>query len=362
MSDLCDYLEWRGDISFAELGMCEADYVVFCSISYLPFDEFFTEKPDRKARLKSIITKMDTPGRVYMHKGDDRFVEALKDSPRFNDLKLCDFVNKIDKEKEEQFCAMTFLLPSGDMVVVFRGTDGTLVGWKEDFNMGFMTELPAQKDAAEYLEKAAYRHRKGNIYVCGHSKGGNLAMYASFFGSAAVQNRIAAVRNMDGPGFLDKVLEKNGPKRVLDRTVTYMPQSSVIGMLLTHREQTHVIHSTNFAIAQHTMLSWELRRGGLVLDKGITDSSQVIDSAIKGWIREMPAEERGKLIEGFYTIAAETDADTLQDLATGKNTLAMIKAMGKLDGETKELFRTAYKIMRESVKTVRHEPDRGEGL
>lgn len=369
MSDIYDYLEWRGDIGFSDLGMCEADYIVFCALSYLPFDGLVPEDPkspvllgDAIARMRELVilpskqkkTKKaavkETQDREYMFKGDDRLTELIADSARFAQLRMCGFVNRIDTGEQKQFCAMTFLLPTGAVVVTFRGTDNTIVGWKEDFNMGFMCELPSQKDAVAYLTDIAGIYSKADLYVCGHSKGGNLAMYASFFCREKVQRRICAVRNLDGPGFIEEVLEKDGPKGILSRTKTYVPQSSVVGMLLSHEEPYYVVHSRNYALMQHHLNSWEIRRGEPVGDGGTTESSQLIDRTLKQWISEMTIEQRGELIDGFYEVISKADATTLSELTRGKSTVAMIKAMSRLDGEKKVLFRTAYKIFKQSLK------------
>ncbi len=374
MSDYYDYLEWRGDISFSDVGMCEADYLVFCAISYLPFDGIVPADTDVRIGLGEaarILTETAVPQskakqapakgenvRVYLNKGDDRLSELIKDSPRFAGLDICGFTNRIDTELQKQFCAMTFVLPTGDIVVTFRGTDKTIVGWKEDFNMGFMYELPSQKDAVVYLNEVAKEFGRARIYVCGHSKGGNLAMYSSFFCRDRVQKRIVSVRNLDGPGFIEEVLEKDGPKGILDRTKTYVPQSSVVGMLLTHEEPYHVVHSTNTALMQHQLNSWKIRRGEPVEDEKTTNSSRVIDRTLKQWVSEMSIEQRGKLIESCYEVVEKAGVTTLEELLSGKSTVAMIKAMSRLDDEKKAMIRTAYQILKKSLKSATRKSDK----
>ena len=361
MGDISDYLYWRGDISFGEVGVCEADYLVFCALSYFPYDGYVKSGFGRKHRIGDVVGKIaekavvkgtvaseDVP--VYLNKGDDAIAASILKSPRFEDTRICGFINKIDTEKQEQFCAMTFVLSTGDIVVTFRGTDNTLVGWKEDFNMGFMTELPSQKDAVEYLVDAVKAFPKAGVYVCGHSKGGNLAMYSAFFCGREVQDRILQVRNLDGPGFMEGVLAGQGARSVIDRTKTYVPQSSVVGMLLAHEEPYHVVHSSNFALMQHYLNSWEIVRGDFAEESGTTHSSQLIDRTLKQWVSELSVEQRSKLIDGFFEIVSHSDARTLEELSAGKSKIAMIKAAGKIDAEQKELFKTAYKIFKKSLK------------
>ena len=255
---------------------------------------------------EELMKKGTFKGGIHPYEGKE-----LSMNPRFADIEMSGFVNRIDTGSQKQFCAMTYRLPTGDIVVNFRGTDDTIVGWKEDFNMGFMSELPSQKDAVEYLSEAAGAFPRSKLYVCGHSKGGNLAMYSAFFCSAKVQRRIVSVRNLDGPGFIEEVLEKEGPKGILGRTKTYVPQSSVVGMLLSHEEPYHVVHSTNYALMQHKLNSWEIRRGEPVGDEGTTNSSQLIDRTLKQWVSEMSIEQRGKLIDGIYEVVSTADAKSV---------------------------------------------------
>lgn len=359
MSNIYDYLHWRGDISFAEVGMREADYTIFAWLSYIPFDKVIDESFTAFVSLGEAMPKVleygdpaneKYDGRVYTNgKNDEKLMQELENCPRFANLKVCGYVNIIDERREEQFAAVTFVLPSGNVVVSYRGTDVTLVGWKEDFNLGFMSEVPAQRDAVDYLQKVA-AYYPGWMYVCGHSKGGNLAMYAAGFSSDEVQDRIIAVRNMDGPGFNEEMLRRAKTQRILDRTETYLPQDSVVGMLLGHEEPYHVVHSVNVSLMQHSLHSWEIERTDFVQVEGITSSSQLVDATLKEWVRNMSIEDRGKLIDGFYAVVQASDAKTREELATGKSTLAILKALNKTDEETKEIFRQAYKLFKQSLK------------
>lgn len=359
MSNIYDYLHWRGDISFAEVGMREVDYTVFAWLSYIPFEDVLTDDFDVQIRAGDALAKVleiNDPAnpegvkRTYTNgKYDEQIMQTIIGCPRFADLKLCGYVNIIDEKVEEQFSAVTFVLPTGDAVVSYRGTDATLIGWKEDFNLGFMDELPAQRDAVTYLEKAA-GHFTGGIYVCGHSKGGNLALYGAGFADDETQDRIIAVRNMDGPGFNEEVLRRAKTQRIINKMETYVPQDSVVGMLLGHDEPYHVVHSVNVSILQHYLYSWEIDRVDFVQEEGITSSSQLLDATLKEWVANMSVEKRSKLIDGFYAVVMASDAKTREELATGKSTLAILKALNKTDEETKQLFKQAYKLFKKSLK------------
>ena len=180
-------------------------------------------------------------------------MNELLNSRRFNSMKLFAYVNKIDEKTQTQFSAITIKINENELYISFRGTDNTLIGWKEDFNMGFVFPVPAQELAVDYIEKIASRHSE-NMLVGGHSKGGNLAVYSAAFCSEAVQNRIEIVYNFDGPGFDEKVLQKDGYKRICNKVNTFVPQSSVVGMLLNHEERYIIVHSTQLGLYSTTFI------------------------------------------------------------------------------------------------------------
>lgn len=214
-------------------------------------------------------------------KEDQQLLTQLLQSPRYADILLDGYENIFDPVRQEQFAALTLHLPDGSAAVAFRGTDGTLVGWKEDFNMAFSTVVPAQLDAVRYLSDVAER-TQGGIYLCGHSKGGNLAVYAAAFCAPEVQQRILGVRNFDGPGFTQQVLSQTGFARILPRVRTYLPRSSVVGMLLEHEEAFTIVESRSVGIYQHNVYQWEIARGGFVELQQLSASSHLMDRALKG--------------------------------------------------------------------------------
>jgi len=357
MHDIFDYIEWRGDISFSQVPPGDADFAVLSCLAYAPFDGVVPSKAELKPVglnkaaervLKLVSEKKD--GRVFHLEDDEKLLAKIADAPRFKELRAAYYVNKFSEKEEEQFCAVTFIFPDGNICVVFRGTDGTIIGWKEDFNLGFLEQLPSQKDAADYLKNAAKVIGKdGGIYVCGHSKGGNLAMYAASFAGADVCRHIIAVRNFDGPGFKDNILESSGFKRILPKTMTLLPQSSLVGILLGHKEPYKVVHSTAPGRKQHELYTWAVLRGGFVEESKLSEPSVVASKAMGDWVSQMSDDERMKLTDGLFEILKETDAVTIEDLKEGRNLLTVLKNLGKLDPETRALLGQTGRIIGESV-------------
>ena len=370
MRNLLEYLETRGGIPFDGSGPKGADYAVFCRLSYIPFDGIVPGEAGEDAvslsgaaeRVLSLTDtdkgsdrtgdrsgERSTDRRKFLLSEDESLLKAVIGSKRYSDLKIGHFVGIFSTDRQEQFCAMTFIIPGGDMVIAYRGTDGTIIGWKEDFNMGFMDELPSQKDAVAYINEAGAAST-GKIYVCGHSKGGNLAMYASAFAGEAIQQRIAAVRSLDGPGFRNKVTESEGFGRILDRMESYIPQSSIVGMLLEHKERTHVIHSRAKGTGQHDIYSWEITGDDFTEEEGLTAASVRVNKAINSWAEGMPDEKRMKLTEGIFEIVGTAQAETLEELFEAKKLFTVLAGMGKLDDDTKELLGETGKIIMRSLR------------
>ncbi|MBR4341471.1 MAG: DUF2974 domain-containing protein [Lachnospiraceae bacterium] len=356
--NIISYLEWRGDISIARLPLCEADYAVIGCCSYFPFDgivpEDFESAPvsmwNAINRLRE-LESLEGDGRCFHYSEDDEMTARLMTSPRFTSLGLIGFRNKIDVEKEEQFSAMTILLPNNQTMIVFRGTDKTLTGWKEDFNMMYLDSIPSQQDALKYLEESA-SHSHGDIYVCGHSKGGNLAMYSAAYCSDEVKGRIKEIVNLDGPGFSKERIESKEFLSIRDRLRTFVPQQSIVGMLLEHREKHSVVHSSKIAFWQHSLYSWEVRRGDFIRETDVKTLSRNVDATLKNWLLSMDKEKREKMIEGFWSVVESAGVNDIQDLFTLKSTANMMKKVGKIDDETREIMRETTRLFLKAIKKM----------
>ena len=372
MNNLFEYLSWRGDIPFEAVGPVNADFAVFCSLSYIPFETIVgTRASGRFIALGDAAGKVlekanNGKDKVVFHLPDDReLLRVIIASPRFSRIRIGYYLEIFNTDRQEQFCAMTFILPTGDMVVAFRGTDGTIIGWKEDFNMGFMDTLPSQTDAVEYLKTLA-KARSGNLYLCGHSKGGNLAMYAAAFSDGAVQDRIIAIRSLDGPGFKKQVIASAGFRNVSRKIITFMPQYSIVGLILEHTEKSVTVHSFAKGLKQHDIYSWEICGSDFVKSEELSKSSVLANKAINSWITDMSDESRRKLTDGLFEIVESAQVDTLEELFEAKNLIAVRKNYGRLDSETKALLSETGRIFMNSVrrkskkKNVRKSRQQGE--
>jgi len=340
MATILDYLDWRGDITFSERPFNEVDNLILAELAFLDFQYTPESCEAESLTLASMIpTAISSKGTrdmgVLVPDLIPNLAEKVAVSKRFCDVLVPSQVNHIDESISEQFSATTFLLPNEMLYVAFRGTDDTIAGWHEDFNMGIMSEIPSQYSALQYLETIAHKYPNYSIMVGGHSKGGNLAVYASVFCPVEIQNRIIAVYNNDGPGFLNSILETDEHRRIADRITTILPEASVVGMLLEHEAKYKIVPSTYVGLFQHDGFSWQLLGTQFVELPELSDAGKIQQKAIHDFIKGLDMKQRVEFINTFFEILECTDARTLTDLKNGGSKTAGIM-LGKLRGLDKE--------------------------
>lgn len=353
MANLFDYLDWRGDLRLEDSPFCEVDAMILARLSYLPFERTSLAGGSEltvKAAAAEILSLPEIETALLL-RDDLRFLRALSASRRFRSLALFGQENETCVEAQTQFSAIGVRLSPKRSHLSFRGTDNTLIGWKEDLDMGFVCPVPAQSQAVRYLEKMAAAH-PGEITLGGHSKGGNLAVYAAAFCREEIQSRIRAVYNYDGPGFDDGVLQSEGYQRVCARVKTYVPQSSVVGMLLGHREKTVTVHSDNQGLTQHDLYSWEVARNRFVTLRSVTQSSRFVDQTLKHWLGELSREQRELFVDAVYTVLRDTNASTLREMGERRweSAMRMLRSFTNLDPLTRRAAMTAVGMLLKSTR------------
>lgn len=358
MSNIIDYLKWRGDLRLTQDFFNEVDNLILSILSYMPLEGIVGELPyGRPVTLEDAIQKLISYQKVsegsFLGK-HAQFLLLLSKSRRFKYTRLYGYVNKVDQKKEKQFAALTMLLEDGTIFISFRGTDNTLIGWRENFNMSYQTPVPAQGEALSYLEKVGL-YFSTPLRVGGVSKGGNLAVYASAFCSPTVQGRILAVYNNDGPGFHSWVLNTHGFNQIASRLHTFIPQSSVVGMLLEHSEEFIVIQSNQQGLLQHDPFSWiVMGRAFIHLDR-VDSSSIYIDKALTSWIATLEPQKREEFIDVIFNIISSTGVKNLKEFTDNwlKNSLVILDTFKSLDNDSKELIRLTFRnLAKASIKSL----------
>jgi len=360
LPNLFDYLTWRGDISLLQVPLTPVDNLILSNLSYVHFDDLLCPDLRRCKTLRQAaeaflsLPPAQQRSRVRC-KEDLDMLRAILAAPRFADLELAFYDDRFIPEEEMQFAAMAVLLGDGSAFLSFRGTDSSLVGWKEDFNMSFLDFVPAQQAALEYTERFADAF-PGPLYLGGHSKGGNLAVFAASLCRPKVRDRIRAVFNNDGPGFTTHVLDSAGYQELLTRIQTFVPQSSVIGMLLEHEESYTVVKSRHIGIFQHDPYTWEVLGGDFVRVEEVTAGSRITDRAVKNWVAHLSAEERSTIVDSVYELFTTNDIDTTTELRQPRNILAALRSLKDTDGTTLRLFADAIgKLARSTADALRDE-------
>lgn len=355
MSNIFDYIEWRGDLSLSKDKFNEIDNLILSRFSYFPFDEIIKENEVVTIKeLSERFKKKDISTMPILWEDDVNLFPAMGRSTRFGEMKATKYVNKISAEQEKQFSAITILMPDDTIYVSYRGTDNTVIGWKEDLNMTFKSHIPSQIDAVKYLEEIANKY-PNKLRVGGHSKGGNLAVYASVFANKKIKKRIINIYNNDGPGFNDEIIESKEYKEMIERVNTYIPQDSIFGRLLNHEEQYTVVKSTQRGVMQHDLYSWQLLGNEFICLKEVTNGSKFIDKSIKDWLEQIDIETREQVIDIVFQVINTTKAETISGLKNHwfSNARILLSSYKLVDSESKkmilETLSALFKIVKDNL-------------
>ena len=354
MANVCDYVRWRGDLTLEQSEFNEIDNLILARFSYFPFDKIIEENEIVTIKeLSKRFSEQDVTKLPILWKDDVELFPLMGDSKRFGGMLATKYINKIDAEQEKQFSAITVLMPNDTIYVSYRGTDNTIVGWKEDFNMSFKSHIASQISAKQYLEEIAKEYPSSKIIIGGHSKGGNIAVYAATFASQEVKDRIINVYNNDGPGFCEDVIETPEYQEILPRVHTYIPQSSIIGRLMNHKEKYTIVESVQKGIMQHDLYSWQLLGKEFVTLKKLTNESEFIDKTIKDWLENVEPEKREQVIDAVFEILNTTEAQTMKELKANwfANAKTILGTYKTIDNDTKEMV---WQTVNELLKVAKN--------
>ena len=351
MADILDYVDWRGDLSLKASPFNEVDNLLMAELSFIDFSGI-VPPPE----LGDGITLREASA-AYFRRHEGREIDMgvlvpdkipdlmcrMANSVRFGDMRLNGYEALTDETLEQQFAALTAELGDGSVYVAFRGTDDTLVGWKEDLNLGFMEKIPSQERALAYLNRMARQYERQKLRIGGHSKGGNLAVYSAVHIPAATQRRIVAVYNNDGPGFIRDLTQTPEYARIEKKLHTIVPQSSVVGQLLQHEDDVQVVHSTASGMFQHDGFSWEVRGTQFVHLDGFSREGRLIDETLDDWTAQLAPDQREAVASAIYEVLTATGARTLSELRGEKlgGAATLLKTYQNLDRETRRALSSA---------------------
>lgn len=384
MDSIVTYIE-REQRTFTESPVNAVDSLVLSSLCYFNFDKLVL-KPELSTVSCPLDTHTSTPVLLsdilalcdadwltegsWLKDSEDtlRFVQAIRASRRYRNVSVAFFVDEISDAVDKQFSATTFFLQSTSgaiAYIAFRGTDGTLTGWKEDFNLSYKPVIPSQRSALAYVSGVSSA-TQCPLILGGHSKGGNLAQYAALCTDESTYQRIVAVYDHDGPSFL----EDPSPRRT---TADYdcklhklVPESSAFGMILERRDDYRVVQSSASAIFQHHPFSWIVNGDDFVYQEDLNASAQFFDEALDTWLRSKTPAERERFIQTIYDLIMQTNATSWAEFQTrlGANVATVMGAGSKLDSDTKQFLASTLRSLGATLKnqTIARIKDAGNGL
>lgn len=344
MGNIMDYISWRGDLSFEQAQFNEVDNLILACFSYVNLDGISAVTKQKGIGLKKLTKEFMKLHTMKELEADKSFIRLapfmmmeMAKSVRFGKCVVRNYVNDIVTEAEQQFAAMEIVLEDGTSYVSFRGTDDTIIGWKEDFNLSTGV-VPAQKRAIEYLQKIS-EHTDGMLRVGGHSKGGNLAIYGSVMCKSA-HEKILEIYSNDGPGFSREFQELPEMKEMMPKIIRIIPEYSIIGTLLEHEKEPVIVASSSKGLLQHDAFSWEVQGPALVRRDSLNKTALRFIEILHKWIDGMDTEQKRLLIEDLFATLQASGYENLSEVQSGglKSLAAMVKRVEKFAPESRGMM------------------------
>lgn len=359
MGNMIDYIHEYGKYTFTKEPLNEVDSLVLCQLVYLNYGSFVPPLEERNAPV-SIQSIYNHPDRdkilddYWYRENNKELFAAAANSKRFGSLKMNYYVNIINVDDETQFSAMTYILDDKNVYIAYRGTDATIIGWKEDLNLAFSKPLHSQYLSAEYMNRVA-GDIAGNFYAGGHSKGGNLAVYAAMNCSMEARRKLIHVYNNDGPGFRPEIRQQGNYEAIDDRVSKFIPRSSVVGMILEDQSDYEVVESKGVGLLQHNAYSWKVEGNSFVRAKNMSNGKLLRDASMNEWILSLSEEETHAFIDTLYEVVSASEASNVFEFGADwkKSLQNVIEAAKCVDDTTKKaiqkIIRSFFEITVEKL-------------
>ena len=344
MGNIMDYISWRGDLTFAQSPFNEVDNLILACFSYVNLDRIPAVTRQKGIELKKLVKEFKKLHTIKELEADKSFIRLapfmmfeMAETVRFGNCVIRNYVNEIVTEAEQQFSAVEIVLEDGTSYVSFRGTDDTIIGWKEDFNLSTGV-VPAQERAVEYMQRISDK-ASGMLRAGGHSKGGNLAIYGSVMCKSA-HDKILEIYSNDGPGFSKEFQESPETAEMMPKIIRIIPEYSIIGTLLEHEKQPIIVASTSRGLLQHDGFSWEVQGPGLVRRDSLNKTALRFIEILHKWIDGMDMEQKRLLIEDLFATLQASGYENLSEVQSGgiKSLAAMVKRLDKFAPESRGMM------------------------
>ena len=359
MATVNDYLDWRGDIPFSVDPFNEVDNVLLSLFAYVDLENVLEEGerlPIEEAgrRYFTLHTREETASRDSYVRMVPFLMEKASGTRRYEQTVLHHYVNIINPDVDEQMSAVTFDLEDGTSYVSFRGTDGSFVGWRDDFNLAWLRQSRGQKHAVDYLNIVGELNNNP-LRVGGHSKGGNFAVYASAFCDASVREKILEVDTNDGPGFIQEVAESKEMEAICPKIRSLVPDESLFGLLMYGTYEHDVIKSSARRVFQHDAQTWQVVGNHFVrAEKGLTKASILLDRTLTGWVANVEPKQRKKFVDFIFDVLETSDVDTVSEFHQNRirNFAELIRAAHAMDMERRIQFSKVLYVLAKNGRSV----------
>ena len=321
---------------------CDVDALVFAQLAYLDFSPF-----KNGVRLEFMADNATAAAsKSHLKEENEELLRCVAKSLRFQHIKVVQHVSNSNLLFETQFSATTFVVNYKFIIIAFRGTDDTINGWKEDFNMVFLDEIPAQSKAVNYVKKIAKKYRFARLLITGHSKGGNIAFYSAMKQTEKVKKRFISIFNLDGPDFRENITETPDYINLLPKVVKIVPEESIIGMILQTNNYYHIVKSEGSLFNQHNMYNWHIdsETSDLVHRPSLSKSSRKIKNSLYAWLYSFNLSDRQIIIDNFFDLLQVSECTTLSEFSENfkGNVKTIYGEYRESDSYTKKLIRKTF--------------------
>lgn len=338
------FIDKYGKVSYKDKKETEIDILLFSQLAYLPMDNI-DFKNNQKYTLEEIATNIDRSvflESLIAQRNALKLLDTIKDLPRFKEIKVTDYSYIMDENS--QFGAVTFILPNKKIVIAFQGTDNTIAGWKEDAILSYKYPTTSQELAGRYVEKIISKYKR-SIIICGHSKGGNLALVGAMRTTLLKKLAIKEIYSFDGPGLREKEFNSNQYKQVRKKLHNIVPDESMVGVLF-NQENLDVIKSDAKGIMQHATTSWQVEDDRLVRTNKSTLSDN-LDKAIYDWLSNYDLEQRKLIIDETFGLLEKSNIKRVSDISDNylRSFLEVLKATETLENQTKVVIFNCLKLL-----------------
>ena len=321
MPTIFDYLKANQYDSFYDKEFTVLDALALTELAYLPFEDLVPAEisVQNYISLQHLAEQFEEKfqgkypplGMVNAHRL--KLLSYLSSFKRYKHIKALGFANDVSLDSQKQFAAITYQIRPKEYLVVFRGTDDSIIGWKEDFHLTYMKEIPAQLAARDYLKEVLDK-LDGKVWLAGHSKGGNLATYAACHVETSIQDRIQKVYSFDAPGLHSSIRNSDNFKAIEGKILSIIPENSIVGMMLETPETDLVVKSKTFGLLQHLMVSWEIEGDQFKVVPKVTEDSIQVDQTLKTWTANLSEEELRDFFDLFFGLFIEADIHRFGDI------------------------------------------------